>query len=545
MNTGNLKSQWSPSTIASFDQSSLWSLSDRILSYESQATPFTPVFKESSNRPDLEELLRWVRHASPYYRNLYSKLPKCGNIPLCDYPVADLKSFWAVTNAQTSQVLTMPHLDGIIFKTGGGSTSYSRFLEEPRHSAINFADSHEGTTGEPKIVFYTKQELQIASQLLALGIHSAGLRTGDRIANLFHAGDLWGGFLLHVLSIMFIPTPAVHLPIGGFTPAPTTAAFLNDFSATVMFAGVTTITTTAEYLVSTNMICPTVRIIMFSGERFYYDQKSLIKKAFPNAVCRSLVYGSMDAGVIGQTVSSGPDEEDDGADHIHSAFEPFIHLEIVPPNSLMPTTEENVPGKLLVTNLSRRLMPIVRYPSGDRGEWVDYKRRHFRLLGRDRRPVKFGMVSIDFTELRECVGQAMDGFMIGGMQVIFSRRFDGKETMTLKIAYNLPNLGSLSGMDETIVRSDLPTLKARVDSETGRIVFELDMDQARKDVIERIYEAKPRLRDLVRLELVVGVKVEFVGMGDFWVNPRTGKIADIFDERGLGGGDEVNNPFEM
>ena len=38
-------------------------------------------------------------------------------------------------------------------------------------------------------------------------------------------------------------------------------------------------------------------------------------------------------------------------------------------------TAEGVKGNVVITNLSRRLMPVIRYPMGDAAEWVDYSSR--------------------------------------------------------------------------------------------------------------------------------------------------------------------------
>lgn len=56
----------------------------------------------------------------------------------------------------------------------------------------------------------------MASQSLGEGIISAGIRCYDRIANLFYASEMYGSFLLHVLSNMDLSIPLVHLPIADF-----------------------------------------------------------------------------------------------------------------------------------------------------------------------------------------------------------------------------------------------------------------------------------------------------------------------------------------
>lgn len=64
-------------------------------------------------------------------------------------------------------------------------------------------------------------------------------------------------------------------------------------------------------------------------------------------------------------------------------------------------TEEGVKGNVVITNLIRRLMPIIRYPMDDAAECVDYRSRRFRLCGRGAVGVRVGPASYDMTSLKE------------------------------------------------------------------------------------------------------------------------------------------------
>lgn len=59
----------------------------------------------------------------------------------------------------------------------------------------------------------------------------------------------------------------------------------------------------AEWLVERNETLSTISVLMFSGEAFHADQEVAIRKAFPNARVHSLVYGSIDAGALGYSIS--------------------------------------------------------------------------------------------------------------------------------------------------------------------------------------------------------------------------------------------------
>lgn len=147
--------------------------------------------------PELNDLLDFVRQNSAFYRELWKNVPENGTAPLNSYPVVEYTSYWAANTSCRNEVLTGPHVSGIVLKTGG-------------------------TTNDPKITFYSKDELRMASQQLGQGILAAGIRAYDRIASLFHAGEMYGSFLLHVLSIMGLTVPLVHLPIEGSSSCETT-----------------------------------------------------------------------------------------------------------------------------------------------------------------------------------------------------------------------------------------------------------------------------------------------------------------------------------
>lgn len=66
-------------------------------------------------------------------------------------------------------------------------------------------------------------------------------------------------------------------------------------------------------------------------------------------------------------------------------------------------SEERVKRNVMIINLKRRLMPIIRYPMGDAAEWVDYSSGKFRLFGRGAVIVRSGPASYDMTSLKEIV----------------------------------------------------------------------------------------------------------------------------------------------
>ncbi|TAQ84478.1 hypothetical protein B7494_g7198 [Chlorociboria aeruginascens] len=404
--------------------------------------------------PELQDLITFVRKHSPYYQKLWKDVPAKGAARLQDYPIVDHTSYWAANTSLNSKVITQPQTNG--------------------------------TTNHPKVTFYSKDELRAASQQLGAGIMAAGIRPHDRVANLFYAGEMYGSFLMHVLSLMDLTIPIVHVPIGGSCTSEATIQYMRETSSNIVFATVTTLVKLAEYLISLNESMPDVRILMFAGESFYDDQRGRVGKAFPAAQFRSLVYGSIDGGALGYSINS----EDT---RLHTVSKPYIILEIAPDGST-PTSKSGVPGTVLVTNLCRTLQPVIRYPSGDRAEWVDYDAGLFRVLGRDKTGVRLGPVTIDIVHLREIIWDAI-GSDIGAFQAVITRE-DKKDTLTLRIGY-LPK----------------------------------DPVATKRVIEDSLHEVRPMFRQHVEQGLIGSLRVEFLRMEAFKISPKTGKLAELIDER--------------
>lgn len=117
----------------------------------------------------LREHLRFVKTASPFYAQLYDNVKISNNTTLASLPVTPHAAYWAANTTRDNTVRTGPLVDGIVFKTGG-------------------------TTSKPKATAYSHSELLGTSTLLGQGLVAAGLRPGDRIANLFYAGEMYGSF---------------------------------------------------------------------------------------------------------------------------------------------------------------------------------------------------------------------------------------------------------------------------------------------------------------------------------------------------------------
>lgn len=400
------------------------------------------------------DLICYARTHSPFYKELYDGYDS--STPLSELPVIDQAAFWAANTIRHNQVLTRAHTDGLIFKTGG-------------------------TTKAPRVSFYTNEEWDAMCRAYAETLPAAGLRHGDRIANLFAAGELYSSFIFALNSLQRSPIDLVQLPITGSAPVEFTLTTMQDFDATVVAGFPTTLCRLASHVVASVGSLPLVRLILFSGEALYDDQRSLLSEAFPGAEFRSFVYGSVDGGIIGTAVLGSDDAR------VFRSFVDSSVLEIVDVETGKLITEPGRPGRLLQTDLTRRLQPMIRYPVGDLAEWVDAEDGIFRLLGRADEGARVGPVTLHLDHLRAAVDRA--GIAHNGVQVVI-RRVDAQDQLVLRIA--------AEAQDSSALRDEVYVISPRFELQVGRGV-------------------------------VAPLAVDWVPALE--VNPRTGKTVRLIDER--------------
>ncbi|TEA15465.1 Phenylacetate-coenzyme A ligase [Colletotrichum sidae] len=431
----------------------------------------TVIKLEGAETLDLGEVLDFVRLNSPFYAKLWesSGISSEVDLQLKDLPIVNHEAFWEANTCLNSQVITSKQKDGIIFKTGG-------------------------TTNHPKVSFYTQTELHSLSTQLAESLVRCGVREGDVVANLFYAGDLYGSFLLHILSVYHLPGGAIQVPVAGHVGLESMERHIIEFEATVVLSTVTTMSQLSERILGAGKTHPYVRLLLFSGEAFYDDQAGLLKAAFPNAAIRSVVYGSMDCGIIGLPPKP---EHYTNDPRLHQLNSPNILVEIINEDGRVTTTPGEA-GSLVVTNLERRLMPVIRYPSGDRAAWVDPALGLFRVLDRDRTAIRLGPVSIDFVDLRRIVSAVLRDRPVGKIQAVVTREAR-KDLLTLNIAYRPATDGERRALQQGLA--------------------------------EELGVVRPMFREHVEKDLVNGLKSNFVTMRELAVNPRSGKIVEVLDLR--------------
>jgi phenylacetate-CoA ligase len=425
--------------------------------------------KEMTNkmkRLSPRELIGFVRDQSPFYKKLYSGLPETAE--LTDLPVLSLEEYWKANGLKNNSVLTGPMTDGVVFKSGG-------------------------TTGNPKFSVFSKEEWKDFTESFGRGIVAGGLDVGDRVVNLFYVGQLYGSFLFINKSIEEAPLGVLQLPVAGSTDFSEIVSTIEEFQANALAGVPSTIMNLAEYVAEKAPHRLSVKKIFFGGEPVYGDQRERLLEVFPGVKILSIGYASTDAGLLGYADRECKPGE-------HRAFDQETVLEILDEQTHKPIEGTGLEGLLVVTNLARTLMPIVRYPAGDRGMWLERKgtpHRKFMLMGRSEEAARIGLIKLYVQDVRDVINlfRAELGIIDFQLVVIHQDLLDG-----------------------LIVR-----IAASADAEKLR-------DHAQK-VVEEIHRVRPLYEEFVRDNKVHPIEIQWIKMSELETNSRTGKLRRVIDRR--------------
>lgn len=413
----------------------------------------------------LKDLIALVRQHSPFYRELYRELP--AEPELHQLPPVDQKAFWEANTVDNNQLLTAPHSEGILFKSGG-------------------------TTGNPKFSFFTGEEWETFCRVFGRTFAANGMNDGDRVINLFYAGELYASFVFITDSLKQTGKQLVQLPVGGATDYASITHILTEQHANVLVGVPTTLLHLAEYIRREGPGQIPLSAVYFGGESMYPDQRAFLSEVFPGARLTSIGYASVDAGLLGRAdLSCEPDE--------HRVIDEATILEIVDDETGVPIEEVGRAGKVLITNLTRSLMPILRYPAGDRAEWVEPTGpdRKFRLLGRSEEGARVGPMTIYYEDMQSFLA-AFTPCPVSSFQMRVTHS-DGADTLELRLVPREATPEEASRHTEALLR--------------------------------QLAQERPMVSMLQERGFIHPVQIVWLHGDDLAVNARTGKLRHVIDER--------------
>ena len=211
-----------------------------------------------------------------------------------------------------------------------------------------------GTTGQPTVVSYTQNDLDIWGSVVARSLRASGLKRGDMLHNAYGYGLFTGGLGIHLgadaLGLTTVPIS------GGMTPRQ--VRLINDFQPNG-------ITVTPSYALSildefaAQGLDPrksSMDVGIFGAEPWTNAMRHEIEQAFDMHAVD--IYGLSE--IIGPGVANECVETKDGL-HI---WEDHFFPEIINPETgeLVADGEQ---GELVFTSLTKEAFPIIRYRTRD------------------------------------------------------------------------------------------------------------------------------------------------------------------------------------
>lgn len=223
----------------------------------------------------------------------------------------------------------------------------------PREEVVRIHAS-SGTTGQPTVVGYTQNDVDMWAHVIERSMRAAGLRKGDLLHNAYGYGLFTGGLGVHggaeKMGLAVVPIS------GGMTPRQ--VQLIEDFQATG-------ITVTPSYMLSIldeyhaqgrDPKKSPLKVGIFGAEPWTNAMREEIEEAFDMHAVD--IYGLSE--VLGPGVACECVETKDGL-HI---WEDHFYPEIIDPET-GEVLEDGELGELVFTSLSKEAFPIIRYRTRD------------------------------------------------------------------------------------------------------------------------------------------------------------------------------------
>jgi phenylacetate-CoA ligase len=211
-----------------------------------------------------------------------------------------------------------------------------------------------GTTGKPTVVAYTRNDIQIWSQLMARSIRAAGGRRSDKIQVAYGYGLFTGGLGAHYggeyLGAAVIPVS------GGMTERQ--VQIIHDFQPEIIMVTPSYMLAIADEFERQGIKASecSLRVGIFGAEPWTESMRSEIESRMGLQALD--IYGLSE--IMGPGVAQECIETKDGL----TIWEDHFYPEIIDPDSGAPLADGEL-GELVFTTLTKEGMPLIRYRTRD------------------------------------------------------------------------------------------------------------------------------------------------------------------------------------
>ncbi len=262
---------------------------------------------------------------------------------------------FARANFAPAQLKFLADLRKLPFTTGADlRTVYpDGLLAVPREEPVRLHTS-SGTTGKPKALFFSRNDVNNAAELIARSLVSTGIKRTDVLQNMMSYGLFTGGLVMHYGAEK---VGCLVIPAGPGT-SERQLMLMQDFKVTAVHILPSYALYFANFLEQKGINPPTeltLRRAFVGAEPHSEETRRRIEQAFG---CE--VYNS-----YGLTEMNGPGVafECEHKAGMHLWEDNYI-LEIIDPKTGEPLPDGQT-GELVLTTLKREAMPIIRYRTRD------------------------------------------------------------------------------------------------------------------------------------------------------------------------------------
>ncbi len=210
-----------------------------------------------------------------------------------------------------------------------------------------------GTTGKPTTVGYTRNDLQVWSEVAARSLCSAGCTPEDIVQISYGYGLFTGGLGMHYgaeqLGVSVIPTSTGN--------SQRQAMLLNDFGTTTLCATPSFALYMLEVLEEMGIDPKTLPLKqgIFGAEPWTNEMRAQLEESY--GIDAYDIYG------LSEVMGPGVSMECSAKDGMH-IFEDHFYPEIIDPITLEPLPEGQI-GELVFTCLTKEGIPMIRYRTRD------------------------------------------------------------------------------------------------------------------------------------------------------------------------------------
>jgi phenylacetate-CoA ligase len=350
-----------------------------------------------------------------------------------------------------------------------------------------------GSSGIARYTLMTHNEWEKFADKQAFAIKLLGVNSKDIVANLLVAGSLWPSFV--GIHDVIKKVGATHLPISANIDLDKIIDFCMEFQPTALFSLPTLFVFLADKMKQKGAKFKRLKLIAYGGEHMSKEVREYLFKTLEVKEIKSMAYSSADAGLMGyQCEHCKPNEY-----HLPVDFQAIEIFNFDKNRHCEP--EEK--GEIIVTNLARLSMPIIRYRLGD-------------LASFNSSPCKCG----DSNPLFSLHGRAGEDFKLGGAYIsmgVFESAIGeiaGENSISLNYQLTIEDVENKMNINLKVEAGDIE--KAKLSTEKLKNILKQNI---------------PEIEKGLDLNFIKTFNIDFVKLGSLERSPITGKVKKLIDKR--------------